>query len=119
MIEGHWGATERRDEYNRIYARLPLFGGRPEAEVAALVRASRLCLGRRGAADESRTVDRPARPSALPCNRTRVKRPPPHVGSHCLIPKRNMPTVAPALDALARVGCRQLRHLKHADSLQF
>ena len=39
MIEGHWGQTERRDEYNRIYDCLPLFGGRPEAEMAALVRA--------------------------------------------------------------------------------
>ena len=38
MIEGHWGPAERRDEYNRIYDRLPLFGGRPEAEMAALVR---------------------------------------------------------------------------------
>jgi hypothetical protein len=39
MIEGHWGQAERRDEYNRIYDCLPLFGGRPEAEMAALVRA--------------------------------------------------------------------------------
>jgi ubiquinone/menaquinone biosynthesis C-methylase UbiE len=39
MIEGYWGPAERPDEYNRIYDRLPLFGGRPEAEMAALVRA--------------------------------------------------------------------------------
>ena len=38
IIEGHWGPAERRDEYNQIYDRLPLFGGRPEAEMAALVR---------------------------------------------------------------------------------
>jgi ubiquinone/menaquinone biosynthesis C-methylase UbiE len=39
MIEGHWGSTEIRDEYNQIYDCLPLFGGRPETEMAALVRA--------------------------------------------------------------------------------
>jgi ubiquinone/menaquinone biosynthesis C-methylase UbiE len=39
MIEGHWGSTERREEYNQIHDRLPLFGGRPEIEMAALVRA--------------------------------------------------------------------------------
>ncbi|HVB81455.1 MAG TPA: class I SAM-dependent methyltransferase [Candidatus Binataceae bacterium] len=39
MIEGHWGPAERRDEYERIYDRLPLFGGRPEDEMATLVRA--------------------------------------------------------------------------------
>jgi len=38
LIEGHWGPAERRDEYNQIHDRLPLFGGRPEAEMAALVR---------------------------------------------------------------------------------
>jgi len=39
LIEGHWGAMERRDEYAEIYDRLPLFGGRPHEEIAALVRA--------------------------------------------------------------------------------
>ena len=39
LIEGHWGSDERRDEYNEIHDRLPLFGGRPAAEMAALVRA--------------------------------------------------------------------------------
>lgn len=39
LIEGHWGPDERRGEYNQIHDRLPLFGGRPEAQMAALVRA--------------------------------------------------------------------------------
>ncbi|MGH6877780.1 MAG: class I SAM-dependent methyltransferase [Rhizomicrobium sp.] len=39
LIEGHWGPAERREEYNQIYDRLPLFGGRPDSEMAALVRA--------------------------------------------------------------------------------
>jgi ubiquinone/menaquinone biosynthesis C-methylase UbiE len=39
LIEGHWGPDERREEYNQIHDRLPLFGGQPEAEMAALVRA--------------------------------------------------------------------------------
>jgi len=39
LIEGHWGPAERREEYNQIHDRLPLFGGRPEAEMAALVGA--------------------------------------------------------------------------------
>ena len=39
LIEGHWDAMERRDEYAEIYDRLPLFGGRPHEEIAALVRA--------------------------------------------------------------------------------
>jgi len=39
LIEGHWGPTELREEYSQIHDRLPLFGGRPEAEMAALVRA--------------------------------------------------------------------------------
>jgi hypothetical protein len=38
MIEGHWGPAERRDEYKRIYDRLPLFGGRPEAEMTTVLR---------------------------------------------------------------------------------
>jgi ubiquinone/menaquinone biosynthesis C-methylase UbiE len=39
LIEGHWGPEVRREEYAEIHDRLPLFGGRPEAEMAALVRA--------------------------------------------------------------------------------
>ena len=39
LIEGHWGPDERREEYNQIHDRLPLFGGQPETEMAALVRA--------------------------------------------------------------------------------
>lgn len=39
LIEGHWGAMERRDEYAEIHDRLPLFGGRPQDEIAAMVRA--------------------------------------------------------------------------------
>ena len=39
LIEGHWGAMERRDEYAEIHDRLPLFGGRPQDEIATLVRA--------------------------------------------------------------------------------
>lgn len=39
LIEGHWGAMERRDEYAEIHDRLPLFGGRPHEEIAALVSA--------------------------------------------------------------------------------
>ena len=38
LIEGHWGPMERRDEYAEIHDRLPLFGGRPHEEIAALVR---------------------------------------------------------------------------------
>ena len=38
LIEGHWGPAERRDEYNQIHDRLQFFGGRPEAEMAELVR---------------------------------------------------------------------------------
>lgn len=39
LIEGHWGAMERRDEYAEIHDLLPLFGGRPQDEITALVRA--------------------------------------------------------------------------------
>jgi ubiquinone/menaquinone biosynthesis C-methylase UbiE len=39
LIEGHWGPMERRDEYVQIYDRLPLFGGRIETEIVALVRS--------------------------------------------------------------------------------
>jgi hypothetical protein len=39
LIEGQWGAIERLDEYAEIYDRLPLLGGRPHDEIAALVRA--------------------------------------------------------------------------------
>jgi ubiquinone/menaquinone biosynthesis C-methylase UbiE len=38
LIEGHWGAMGLREEYAEIHDRLPLFGGRPEGEIAALVR---------------------------------------------------------------------------------
>jgi len=41
LIEGHWGPEVRREEYAEIHDRLPLFGGRPETEMAALVRAHR------------------------------------------------------------------------------
>jgi ubiquinone/menaquinone biosynthesis C-methylase UbiE len=39
LIEGHWDAMEPREEYVRMHERLPLFGGRPQAEIAAMVRA--------------------------------------------------------------------------------
>lgn len=39
LIEGHWDAMEPREEYARMHDRLPLFGGRPQAEIAAMVRA--------------------------------------------------------------------------------
>jgi len=39
LIEGHWGAMEPREEYADMHERLPLFGGRPEGEIAAIVRA--------------------------------------------------------------------------------
>ncbi|MGH7933099.1 MAG: class I SAM-dependent methyltransferase [Candidatus Binataceae bacterium] len=38
LIEGQWGTGERREEYAQIHDRLPLFGGRPGAEIATLVR---------------------------------------------------------------------------------
>jgi SAM-dependent methyltransferase len=40
LIEGHWVGMEPRDEYTQIHHSLPLFGGRPENEVAELVRSS-------------------------------------------------------------------------------
>jgi ubiquinone/menaquinone biosynthesis C-methylase UbiE len=40
LIEGCWGPMERRDEYAEIHDRLPLFGGRSEAAIVALVRDS-------------------------------------------------------------------------------
>jgi ubiquinone/menaquinone biosynthesis C-methylase UbiE len=40
LIEGWWSGMEPRDEYVEIRDRLPLFGGLPEAELAAMVRAS-------------------------------------------------------------------------------
>jgi ubiquinone/menaquinone biosynthesis C-methylase UbiE len=40
LIEGWWSGMEPRDEYVEIRDRLPLFGGRSEAELAAMVRAS-------------------------------------------------------------------------------
>jgi ubiquinone/menaquinone biosynthesis C-methylase UbiE len=39
LIEAHWDPTELQEEYNQIHDRLPLLGGRPESEMAALVRA--------------------------------------------------------------------------------
>lgn len=39
LIEGQWGTDERREEYAQIHERLPLFGGRPGAEIATLLRA--------------------------------------------------------------------------------
>ena len=39
LIEGLWDKMEPRDEYGDIHDRLPLFGGRPEDEIATLVRA--------------------------------------------------------------------------------
>jgi len=39
LIEGCWGPMERRDEYAEIHDRLPLFGGRDETEIVALLRA--------------------------------------------------------------------------------
>jgi len=39
LIEGQWGAMEPREEYEKMHDRLPLFGGRPQDEIAALVRA--------------------------------------------------------------------------------
>jgi SAM-dependent methyltransferase len=38
LIEGHWQGMEPRDEYTEIHSHLPLFGGRPEDEIADLVR---------------------------------------------------------------------------------
>jgi ubiquinone/menaquinone biosynthesis C-methylase UbiE len=40
LIEGHWVGLEPRDEYAEIYDQLPLFGGRPEHEIAELIRSS-------------------------------------------------------------------------------
>ena len=34
LIEGHWQGMEPRDEYTEIHNQLPLFGGRPEDEIA-------------------------------------------------------------------------------------
>jgi 2-polyprenyl-3-methyl-5-hydroxy-6-metoxy-1,4-benzoquinol methylase len=39
LIEGHWQGMEVRDEYTEIHWHLPLFGGRPEDEIADLLRA--------------------------------------------------------------------------------
>jgi ubiquinone/menaquinone biosynthesis C-methylase UbiE len=38
LIEGQWG-MEPRDEYVEIYDQLPLFGGRPDNEIAELIRS--------------------------------------------------------------------------------
>jgi ubiquinone/menaquinone biosynthesis C-methylase UbiE len=37
LIEGHWEGMKPRDEYTEIYDHLPLFGGRPEHEIAELI----------------------------------------------------------------------------------
>lgn len=39
LIEGHWQGMEPRDEYTEIHGHLPLFGGRPQDEIADLLRA--------------------------------------------------------------------------------
>ena len=39
LIEGHWNGMEPRDEYTEIRDQLPLFGGRPEDEIAELIRS--------------------------------------------------------------------------------
>jgi SAM-dependent methyltransferase len=39
LIEGHWQGMKPRDEYTEIHDRLPLFGGRPENEIAGLIRS--------------------------------------------------------------------------------
>jgi 2-polyprenyl-3-methyl-5-hydroxy-6-metoxy-1,4-benzoquinol methylase len=39
LIEGHWQDMKPRDEYGEIFDKLPLFGGRPQDEIAELVRA--------------------------------------------------------------------------------
>jgi 2-polyprenyl-3-methyl-5-hydroxy-6-metoxy-1,4-benzoquinol methylase len=39
LIEGQWHGLKPRDEYTEIYNDLPLFGGRPEAEIANLIRS--------------------------------------------------------------------------------
>ena len=39
LIGGHWKDLEPRDEYAEIHHQLPLFGGRPENEIAELIRA--------------------------------------------------------------------------------
>jgi ubiquinone/menaquinone biosynthesis C-methylase UbiE len=39
LIEGQWEGMKPRDEYTEIYDRLPLFGGRPDKEIAELIRS--------------------------------------------------------------------------------
>jgi 2-polyprenyl-3-methyl-5-hydroxy-6-metoxy-1,4-benzoquinol methylase len=39
LIEGQWVGLEPRDEYAEIYDHLPLFGGRPDKEIAELIRS--------------------------------------------------------------------------------
>jgi ubiquinone/menaquinone biosynthesis C-methylase UbiE len=39
LIEGQWEGMKPRDEYIQIYDDLPLFGGRPENEIANLIRS--------------------------------------------------------------------------------
>lgn len=40
LIEGQWGEGSRKDEYEGIKGALPLYGGRPAAEVMAAVKAA-------------------------------------------------------------------------------
>ncbi len=40
LIEGHWGTKDRHDDYARIQDLLPLYGGRPDDQIAALARKS-------------------------------------------------------------------------------
>jgi ubiquinone/menaquinone biosynthesis C-methylase UbiE len=39
LIEGHWGPSERTDEYATIRDQLPLYGGRPDVDIAAIAQA--------------------------------------------------------------------------------
>ncbi|HKV53572.1 MAG TPA: class I SAM-dependent methyltransferase, partial [Candidatus Binataceae bacterium] len=39
LIEGHWHGMEPREEYAKMHDQLPLFGGRPEDDLAALIRS--------------------------------------------------------------------------------
>ncbi len=39
LIEGHWEGMKPSDEYTEIYDHVPLFGGRPDKEIAELIRS--------------------------------------------------------------------------------
>jgi hypothetical protein len=39
VIEGYWEGMKPRDEYSEINEHLPLVGGRPENEIAELIRS--------------------------------------------------------------------------------